>query len=77
MNIKPGCRVLDAFTEGLSRRHRQQQLSLEEGLALKLLGVTRTCNFSLSYPYIIQLKGNENSQTYQVEVVVLIQHQIL
>ena len=29
-------------------------------------------NFSLQYPYIIQETGNENAQTYQVEVVVLI-----
>ena len=29
-------------------------------------------NFSLQYPYIIQETGNENTQTYQVEVVVLI-----
>ena len=36
-----------------------------------------TCNFSLSYPYIIQQNVRENSQTYQVEVVVLTQQQIL
>ena len=29
-------------------------------------------NFSQQYPYIIQETGNENAQTYQVEVVVLI-----
>ena len=29
-------------------------------------------NFSQQYPYIIQETGNENTQTYQVEVVVLI-----
>ena len=29
-------------------------------------------NFSLWYPYIIQQTGNKNTQTYQVEVVVLI-----
>ena len=40
MNIKPGPRVLDAFPEWFSRRHHQQQLSLEEGLTLKLPGVT-------------------------------------
>ena len=34
-------------------------------------------NFSQQYPYIIQQTGNENTPTYQVEVVVLIQHQIL
>ena len=28
--------------------------------------------FSLQYPYIIQQTGYENTQTYQVEVVVLI-----
>ena len=28
------------------------------------------------YPYIIQQTGNENTQTYQVEVVILIKHQI-
>lgn len=28
--------------------------------------------FSLQYPYIIQETGHENTQTYQVEVVVLI-----
>ena len=27
-------------------------------------------------PYIIQQTGNENIQTYQLEVVILIQHQI-
>ena len=34
-------------------------------------------NFSQQYPYIIQQTGKENTPTYQVEVVVLIQHQIL
>ena len=34
-------------------------------------------NFSQKYPYIIQQTGKENTPTYQVEVVVLIQHQIL
>ena len=29
-------------------------------------------NLSLQYPYIIQQTGNENTQTYQVEIVVLI-----
>ena len=29
-------------------------------------------NFSQQYPYIIQETGHENTQTYQVEVVVLI-----
>ena len=28
-------------------------------------------------PYITQHKGNENTQTYQVEVVILIQYHIL
>ena len=36
-----------------------------------------TCNFSLWYPYITQQTGNENTQTHQVEVVILIKHQIL
>ena len=31
-----------------------------------------TWNFSLQYPYIIQQRANENTQTYHVEVVVLI-----
>ena len=31
-----------------------------------------TCNFSLSDPYNIQQKGNENIQTYQADVVILI-----
>ena len=31
-----------------------------------------TCNFSLQYPYIIQQAGNENIQTNQVEVFILI-----
>ena len=31
-----------------------------------------TFNFSLSHPYNFQQTGNENSQTYQVEVVILI-----
>ena len=36
-----------------------------------------TCTFSLKYPYIIQQAGNENIQTYQVEVVIFILLQIL
>ena len=35
------------------------------------------CIFSLQYPHIILYKGNENTQTNRVEVVILIQHQIL
>ena len=31
-----------------------------------------TCNFSLQQPYIIQQTGDENTQTYQVEVAILI-----
>lgn len=31
-----------------------------------------TCNFSLLYPYHIQQMGNKNTQTYQVELVILI-----
>ena len=34
-------------------------------------------NLFLQYPYIIQWIGNENIETYQVEVVILIKHQIL
>ena len=34
-------------------------------------------NFSLRHPCIIQKTGNENTQTYQVEFVILIKHQIL
>ena len=33
--------------------------------------------FSLWYPYVIKLTSNENTQTYQVEIVILISHQIL
>ena len=36
-----------------------------------------TCTFSLKYPYIIQQAGNENIQTYQVEVVISILLQII
>ena len=36
-----------------------------------------TCNFSLEYPYLIQQIVNENTQTYQVEVLILIKYQIL
>ena len=36
-----------------------------------------TNNFSLQYPCTIQQTGNENIQMYQVEVVILIEHQIL
>ena len=36
-----------------------------------------TCNFSLQYPYIVQQKFNENTWTYQVEVVILMSQQIL
>ena len=34
-------------------------------------------NFSLSHLYIMQQKDNENSQTYQIEVFVMIQHNVL
>ena len=36
-----------------------------------------TCNLSLYYPYIIQNTGNENTDSHQVEIVILIKHQIL
>ena len=36
-----------------------------------------TFNFFLEYQYIIQQTGNENTQTYQVEVVILIWQKIL
>ena len=36
-----------------------------------------TCNFSLQYLYTIQKTGNEITQTYQLEVVIMIYHQIL
>ena len=36
----------------------------------------KVINFPLLYPYIIQQTGNENTGTYQAEVVFLIQHQI-
>ena len=36
-----------------------------------------TCSFPLEYPYIIQQTGNENIQTYQVKVFILVWHQIL
>ena len=36
-----------------------------------------TCNFSPQYPYTIQQTGNEITQTYQSEVVIMIEHQIL
>ena len=32
----------------------------------------KAINFSLLYPYIIQQTGNENTETYQAEVVSLI-----
>ena len=32
------------------------------------------CKFSLKYPYFIHQTGDDNTQTYQVEVVILIQH---
>ena len=35
-----------------------------------------TSNFSQQYPYIVLQTGNENTQTDQVEIVVLISHQI-
>lgn len=35
-----------------------------------------SCNFSLQNWYDIQPTSNENNQTYQVEVVILIWHQI-
>ena len=31
-----------------------------------------TSNFSLLYPYIIQQTGNENTQTYQVVVILAV-----
>ena len=55
------------------------QYSWSKGNKLMLIINTQkwsTCNFSLYYPYIIQQIGNENIQTYQVEVI-LIWHQIL
>ena len=36
-----------------------------------------TSNFSQQYPCTIQQTGNENTQMYQVKVVILIQRQIL
>ena len=36
-----------------------------------------TCDFSLKCLNIIQQTGHENIPTYQVEVVILIYHQIL
>ena len=36
-----------------------------------------TCHFSLWYPYIIQQTSYENTQPYQVEVIVLIELLIL
>ena len=36
-----------------------------------------TWNFSPLYPYIILQTGNENIQTNQVDVVILIQYQVL
>ena len=30
------------------------------------------CKFSLKYLYIVQQTGNDNTQSYQVEVVILI-----
>ena len=35
------------------------------------------CSFSLQYSYINQQISIESTQTYQVEVVILISHQIL
>ena len=35
------------------------------------------CDFSLKYLYTIQQTGNEDTQMYQVEVFILILHQIL
>ena len=35
------------------------------------------CNFSLQYPHSIEETGSENTQTYQVEVLILIWQQIL
>ena len=32
-----------------------------------------TCNFSLWYPNVIQLKDGENTQIYQVEVITNLQ----
>ena len=36
-----------------------------------------TCNFSILRPYSIKQAVNENTQTYQEEVVILISHRIL
>ena len=36
-----------------------------------------TCDFSLQYQYIITQTGSENTQTYQVHNIILIEHQIL
>ena len=45
-------------------------------IAIFRLQEMKVINFSLLYPYIIQQTGNENTGTYQAEVVFLIQHQI-
>ena len=36
-----------------------------------------TCSFSQEYPYIIQQTGSENTQTYQVQDIILMKHQFL
>ena len=36
-----------------------------------------TCHFSPEYPYIIQQTSIENTQTYQVQDIILIKYQIL
>ena len=58
----------------ISLRQKKQYLTNE---ILHCRKLWLTCDFSLYYPYIIQQTRNENTQTYQVEVVILIEHQIL
>ena len=62
---------------GLPEKKKQQQKKPNNNIRkiqVKPLNSQKLfkCNFSLQFPSIIQQTGNENTQIYQVEVVILI-----
>ena len=64
-------------TRALFRRTLMLILWCVVSLTLQLPDILNMYNFSLQYPYIIPRKCNENIQTYQAEVAILIKQQIL
>ena len=64
-------------TRVLFRRTLMLILWCVVSLTLQLPDILNMYNFSLQYLYIIPRKCNENTQTYQAEVAILIKQQIL